>query len=206
QPVMRWLKVPRDVVRFFATGVDAGFVAANMIRDALSYPVFSSDGRFRPFGGLVGMIRGAIEYHRNGNARELYEELGVKTSSFYTEGERLALTGQQSPSKIQRGFTKLAQWADRAQEVFSHPEHYLRMNVVMETYNRAKAEGAPEVKARMLALEAGRERTVNFARAGILSRVLNQLIPYFNAGLQGKRKVWRQLLWGGDGRTDEQRA
>lgn len=202
QPVMQWLQAPRDVIRFFATGVAPGFVAANLVRDALSAPLFDRAGAFRPFGGFVKLIRGAIEYHRNGEMRELYEELGVKTSSFWTEGRQRQLIGEEMSL-----WQKSKAMADTVQNWFSHPENYIRMAEFKDTYNAAKAAGKSEFAARMEALEAGREITVNFARAGIWARVLNQTIPYFNAGLQGQRKLWGQLLHGGvDTKGDEAKA
>jgi hypothetical protein len=202
QPVMNWLQAPRDVVRFFATGVAPGFVAANMLRDAMSAPLFDRQGKFRPFGGFVKLIRGAIEYHRNGEMRELYEELGVKTSSFWTEGRQRALIGEEISL-----WQKAKAMADRVQSWFAHPENYIRMAEFKDTYEAAKSAGKSEIEARMEALEAGREITVNFARAGIWARVLNQTIPYFNAGLQGQRKLWGQLLMGGaDTKGDENKA
>lgn len=202
QPVLNFFKGSRDVVRFFATGVAPGFVAANMIRDALSAPLFSRTGEFRPFGGFVSLIRGAIEYHRNGEMRELYEELGVKSSSFWTEGRQRALIGEQM-TLWQRGKA----WADTVQNWFSHPENYIRMDAFRKAYEAARTAGKPEMEARMEALEAGREITVNFARAGILARAANQIIPYFNAGLQGQRKLWGQLIAGGaDTKGDANKA
>lgn len=202
QPMLQWLQAPRDLVRFFATGVAPGFVAANMIRDAMSAPLFDRQGKFRPFGGFVKLIRGAIEYHRNGEMRELYEELGVKTSSFWTEGRQRRLIGEQN-TLWQRAMAM----ADRVQNWFSHPENYIRMAEFKETYEAAKKSGKSETEARMLALEGGREITVNFARAGIWARMLNQVIPYFNAGLQGQRKLWGQLTMGGaDTKGDEAKA
>lgn len=202
QPVMQWLQAPRDVVRFFATGVAPGFVAANMLRDAMSAPLFDRAGKFRPFGGFVKLIRGAIEYHKNGEMRELYEELGVKTSSFWTEGRQRALIGEEISL-----WQKAKAMADTVQSWFAHPENYIRMAEFKDTYGAAKKSGKSEFEARMEALEAGREITVNFARAGIWARVLNQTIPYFNAGLQGQRKLWGQLIAGGtETKGDEAKA
>lgn len=198
--IMRILQAPRDLVRFFATGISPAFTAANMIRDAITAPMFAPDGRFRPFGGFIDAIRGGIEYHKNGRMRELYEELGVKTSSFYNEGTRREITGQSA------GFrAKFLEVTGRIQEFFAHPENYLRMTRFKEAYEKSIAEGRPEQEARLHALEAGKE-VMNFARAGILSRMLNQMIPYFNAGLQGKRKFYGQMLWGGDAKGDEAKA
>lgn len=200
QGIMKMLQVPRDLVRFFATGVSPAFTASNMIRDALTEPIFTSDGKVRPFGGFVKLIRGAIEYHKNGNLRELYEELGVKTSSFYNEGMRREIAGQN------KGFRQtFLHVTNRIQEFFAHPENYLRMARFKDAYNEAKAAGKPEQEARMLALEAGKE-LMNFARAGVVGRMLNQMIPYFNAGLQGKRKFYGQILWGGDAKGDVMKA
>lgn len=202
QPVMQWLQAPRDLVRFFATGVAPGFVAANLIRDALSAPLFDRAGAFRPFGGFAKMIRGAIEYHKKGAMRELYEELGVKTSSFWSEGRQRALIGEEVTL-----WQKAKAFADRLQNWFSHPENYVRMAEFKDAYEGARAAGKSELEARMEALEAGREITVNFARGGVWARIANQVIPYFNAGLQGQRKLWGQLVAGGaDTKGDEVKA
>lgn len=194
-------QVPRDVVRFFATGVAPGFVAANMFRDAMSTPLFTRDGKFRPFGGFVKIVQGGIEYHRNGKWREMYEELGVRTSSFFTEGRRREIAGQHAGWK-----NKLMDMASTVQDWFSHPENYIRMAEFKQAYEGAIKAGKSKREAQMLALEAGREITVNFARAGVVSRALNQMIPYFNASMQGKRKLWGQLLFGGDAKSDEAKA
>lgn len=202
QTVLQWAQAPRDLFRFFATGVQPAFVAANMIRDAFSAPLFDRNGDFRPLGGLWSLFRGAIEYHRNGAMRELYEELGAKSSSFWTEGRQRSLIGEQMTL-----WQRTKSWADNVQNWFAHPENYIRMDAFRRGYREAIAEGRTEQEARLRALEAGREITVNFARAGVLARVANQFIPYFNAGLQGQRKLWGALLAGGvDTKGDEAKA
>lgn len=192
QPVMKWLQAPRDVIRFFATGIQPAFTVANLVRDAMSQPMFDPQGRFRPFGGFARLWRGAKLYHEGGAIRDLYEELGVKTASFLNEGRARQLAGQHPG--IMHG---LKEWTDKAQRFLATPESYLRMDAFKEAYDQARARGSSETEARMLALEAGREITVNFARAGVYGRILNQIIPYFNAGLQGQRKLFGQLLQGG---------
>ncbi len=190
--------------RFFATGVAPGFTAANMIRDALSQPIFTQDGSFAPGGGFIRMIKGAILYHGErgpGSTRELYDVLGVKISSFFNEGTRQKIIGE-SRGIIEKS-KEAAQWLE---SMFSIPENYLRIFELKKVYDRAQMEGKTEIEARMLALEAGREITVNFARGGVVSRFLNSMTPYFNASLQGQRKLWRQILFGGEGRNDAERA
>lgn len=199
-----WLRKASSVRRFFATGVAPGFTVANIVRDALSQPIFTQDGSFAPFGGFVRMIKGAISYHHDrgpGSIRELYDALGVRISSFFHEGTRQKIIGE-SRTILQK--TKAA--LEYTESIFATPENYLRIHEFKKVYDRARTEGKTETEAQMLALEAGREITVNFARGGVISRFVNSMTPYFNASLQGQRKLWRQVLLGGDGRTDAERA
>jgi hypothetical protein len=94
-----------------------------------------------------------------------------------------------------------------AEDIFATPENYIRMAHFRDAYEGAKKAGKSEMEARMEALESGREITVNFARAGWLARAGNQFIPYLNAGLQGQRKLWGQLVGGGiDTKSDAMKA
>lgn len=214
-PMMGWLDVPvlREIMRypaaltrFFATGVNIGFTIANIPRDILSYSVFSKKGEFRPFSGFSQWVKGAALYINNtGRVRQLYDELGVRTSSFYSEGTRREMLGQHR-TIMQQTKQALTRVLDGVKSILEAPENFLRIAEFRDAYDAAKKRGASETEARMLAVEAGREITVNFARAGILSRSLNQIIPYFNASLQGQRKVFKQLAMGGDAKTDADRA
>jgi hypothetical protein len=203
--VIGWLFTKTTALRrTFATGVAPGFVVANMFRDALSTPIFSQDGRFRmPGAGFVDMFKGAASYldKTPGGIRELYDSLGVRVSSFSSEGQLKKITGEA------RGFREKwsANWA-KLENFFGHPENFIRINEFRKIYEKAKTEGRTETEARMLALEAGKEITVNFARGGIYAKMFNRMTPYFNASLQGQRKVWRQIVHGGDGKNDAQRA
>ncbi len=198
------LRVAAGARRLFATGIAPGFTAANMVRDALSQPLFTQDGKFAPGGGIIRMIKGAWAYHAEkgpNSIRELYDVMGVKISSFFHEGTRRAIIGES------RGIIGKSRKAiEYLEEFFATPENYLRMNEFKQTYLRAKEAGKGEREARLLALEAGREITVNFARGGFVSRIINGMTPYFNASLQGQRKLWRQIVHGGEGRNDAERS
>ncbi len=205
-PVLREiLRFPAAVTRFFATGVNIGFTVANIPRDILSYSVFSKKGEFRPLSGFSQWVKGLSLYvDKTGQFRRMYEELGVRTSSFYSEGRMRNLLGQHG-STMKKSLLTVSKVVDQAKSLLEAPENFLRIAEFADVYNKAKSEGASEQEARMRALEAGREITVNFARAGTVSRILNQMIPYFNPGLQGQRKTWRALA-GREGATDAERA
>lgn len=192
---------PAKVVRFFATGLAPGFAVANVVRDMMSQPLFSKEGNFLPGAGIIKWFQGAAIYAERGQMRELYDELGVRTSSFLDAGARRRIAGHDR-SLMQ----KAGEWVRKTQEVLAAPENFLRIKEFADTYKRAQAEGKSELEARMLALEAGREITVNFARAGVISRLANQVVPYFNPTVQGQRKLWRQVIGGGDAKSDAAKA
>lgn len=207
RPVLREiLRFPAAMTRFFATGINVGFTLANIPRDVLSYAVFNQKGEFAPFSGMAQWVKGAALYlNKGGDVRELYESTGARTASFYSEGQRRDMLGQHR-TIMQKSMHAIATVVDRAKSVLEGPENFLRIAEFRDAYEAAKAAGKGETEARMLGLRAGREITVNFARAGILSRAMNQVIPYFNAALQGQRKVFRQLALGGDAKDDATRA
>ncbi len=214
-PTAQWLDKPvirtivggsTGLVRLFATGVSPGFMLANIARDVLSQPMFNAEGKIRPLGGLLKWFQGASEYfHRGGEIRELYDELGVRTSSFFREGHVRNLMGQHT-TLMQKSKHALSTVMDKVQDFFAGPENFLRIKEFKDAYEKAHAENKSEMEARLLALEAGREITVNFARAGVIARGINQMVPYFNASLQGQRKLWRQIAIGGDAKSDVARA
>lgn len=214
-PTFGWLDVPvlkqiltfpARATRLFATGISPGFTVANVGRDILSYSVFNQRGKFSPLSGLAQWVRGAALYlDKNGPTRELYDAAGIRTSSFYSEGQRRDLL-RQHRTVMQKTAHALSTALDKFKSFFEAPENFLRIAEFKKVYDDAKASGASEIEARMRAVEAGREITVNFARAGMLARAMNQVIPYFNPALQGLRKTWRQLARGGDGKNDVERA
>jgi len=101
---------------------------------------------------------------------------------------------------------KSADIVNKLSEVVSTPENFLRQKAFADAYNTAKSEGRGEFEAKLLALEAGREITVNFARAGTVMRAANQAIPYSAASVAGPRKFLRQILFGGDAKGDAAKA
>lgn len=195
-----FFRTPRDVTRFFATAMNVTFTVRNIFRDVMAYPVFDQTGRFSPLSGLTNWIKGASLYVRNGQMRQLFQEVGAETSVYYDDMTRQRISNA-TPGLVGRTLQVIR----GMEKVLAGPENFIRLSRFRDTYEQAKQQGRPELEARMMALESAREATVNYARAGIVSRFWNQVTPYFNAGLQGQRKTWRALS-GLDGSTDAERA
>ena len=60
--------------------------------------------------------------------------------------------------------------------------------------NQLLKEGKGIEDATLLAAEASREHTANFARRGEWGTVLNSTIPYINAGIQGARSLRNSII------------
>ena len=191
---------PRDVTRFFATAVNITFTVRNIFRDMLAYPVFDQTGKFSPLSGFTNWIKGASLYVKNGQMRRLFQEVGAETAVYYDDMTRQRISNA-APGLVGQAMNAIR----KVEKVLAAPENFIRLSRFRDTYEQAKQQGRGELEARMMALEASREATVNYARAGIVSRFWNQVSPYFNAGLQGQRKTWRALA-GLDGSTDAERA
>src|SRR5690606_6344290 len=54
-------------------------------------------------------------------------------------------------------------------------------------------QGVSPQQAQILAADAARNTTANFHRSGEWGRVLNVVLPYFNAGIQGSRQLVRSF-------------
>lgn len=198
--------LPKRTVRFFATDANPAFVAANAIRDMMSAATFSAEGKFQPFSGWRKFFEGAATMMggKQKEAVDMFEASGARTASIYNEGVRAQMRGQlQGP--ISRGWDVIRKLADRYTNFLGHPESFIRIEEFKRVHGEALAAGKTGTEAAMLALEAGKEATVNFARAGIVSRAYNQMTPYFSASFAGQRKMLRAIT-GMEGTNDVQRA
>jgi hypothetical protein len=219
------LRTPAQFLRFFATDANPTFTVANLIRDVSSASVFSRDGKFEPLGGLRRVYAGAAMQLRYGTTprfqklmekmkkdpdptrRAMYEMFiasGASTASFYNQGIRKEMRGQAAGIHDQ---TRKA--IDKWTSFWTTPESWIRLGEYERVFKRNAEDlrtGDKEaLEVGYEALEAAKEITVNFARAGDMARWYNQMTPYFAAGLAGQRKLIRAVL-GMEGRDDEERG
>lgn len=80
------------------------------------------------------------------------------------------------------------------QELSKLTENSTRLAVYEKTKTELLAAGVPEAEARMRAAIEAREASTDFGRAGEYGRVINRIIPFFNASIQGNDKLIRALF------------
>lgn len=194
------LSYPTRVLRLGATGANLPFAAANVVKDTASsfinsqHPLRASVANPKVFLQALS----AAFHHGGENYSELVREGAGGTSfdiarnsapdtlakirSERNIGTKVLYTARH-PSELLRAVEDTIGRSEefgRAKEYFGNKEAALKEG---KTSNQAVAYGA----------DAARNNTVNFARAGEYGRVLNSVLPYFNAGIQGSRTLLRNI-------------
>jgi hypothetical protein len=187
------LEKPAKLVRFGATVASPGFAVRNVIRDAVSDVVYTSDSNKAWFlSGFGRFAKGLVE--SGTEAATIFEALGGGVSTFFA-GEVAAGRTAREMLQLNRGWVGKAMaavhgYTDRLSRWTEQP---LRTEAFGRAREAALAEGRSELDANLEALEAAKEITINFTRGGTITRALNRIVPYLNAGVQGNRKFFMTL-------------
>ena len=191
---MRLIAAPAArAVRLGATALNPEFALRNILRDAWSMTIYSKTGIVSPtavFGGLWEEISKGDDYKRWAA----------------TGGPLATLMGQDRRSVARSLDEALAKTkGEKLANTFHHPIDALRSVIGLfesgprlAEYKRAYAAAVekygPGEDASIEALLASKDVTVNFTRMGIAGAMLNSLIPFFNARLQGASKFYRTFV------------
>lgn len=145
-----------------------------------------------------------IDTWRSGRAATLFAALGGQMSTIAGQ------TDKDMDRYIRETFTK-GGLAGKFAAYGLNPSYYLQAGIdkgietlgVFETMPRVAEfkrameagmeKGLSDQEAALEALLAAKDVTVNFTRMGMYGRLLNQLIPFFNARIQGTDKFFR--MW-----------
>lgn len=196
----RILTVPTRVLRLGATGLNPAFALANVSKDTVSafinssHPLRSSVANPKVF--LDALVASAN--HGSKRYAELVRE-GAGGTSFDIarnapkQNIRAIRAEANLPSKVLYTVTSPARLLRAAENTIGRSEEFNRSMQYFGNKDAALKKGLTPTRARLTAADAARNNTVNFARAGDYGRVLNSVLPYFNAGLQGSRTLLRSL-------------
>lgn len=174
--------VARTAARMLRTGatMSPSFILRNVLRDTVFAGVSSKNG-FIP---IVDTIRGAIALAKDPAMRAEFEAAGVTEYNFYSS--------QKSRIKsldAMAGETPASAW-EIMKAVFSRLEatsDFFESSTRMGEYMKARQKGLSMEEA----ARAAREVTLDFSRSGRLGEQVNQIVPFFNACLQGGDKMVR---------------
>ena len=182
--------VARTAARMLRTGatMSPSFILRNVLRDTVFAGIASKNG-FIP---IVDTIRGAIALAKDPAMRAEFEAAGVTEYNFYSS--------QKSRIKsldAMAGETPASAW-EIMKAVFSRLEatsDFFESSTRMGEYMKARQKGLSMEEA----ARAAREVTLDFSRSGRIGEQVNQVVPFFNACLQGGDKMvrlFRENPWG----------
>ena len=181
------LGVARNAARLLRAGATSSpsFIVRNLIRDTIFAGISSQNG-FRP---IVDTIRGAYALARDPRLRAEFKVAGVTQFNFYSSSEQIVksldeMAGGKDWHKYGAGdiWRALMKYPAMASE---YAESATRMGEFM----RAREKGLSLEEA----AQAARELTLDFSRSGVQGEKVNQIVPFFNAVLQGGDKMVRLI-------------
>ena len=179
--VMGSLRAAARALRTGAT-TSPSFIVRNLIRDTIFAAISSKHG-FRPF---VDTIRGINAIWNNPELKAEFETAGVTAFNFYGSAEEIT----KSLDEMNGGKLQIHKPADILKALmrgFSFASELVESGTRMGEFMRAREQGE-SIEA---AARAARELTLDFSRSGVTGERVNQMVPFFNACLQGGDKMVR---------------
>ncbi len=201
---------PTRLLKLGATGLNPAFgLIRNPIRDIQTFTVTSEFAKGGPFSAVAGILKD-VKTKASGIAQNFGFE-SLKESS--DVAKFAALGGEMSGFISQdRAGTRHIQHEMLASNgvrytinTFRHPIDALRSLVgITEIGTRIgefsaalkegeKLYGKGSLSASVFALNAAQDVTTNFTRHGQIGKQINQVIPFFNASIQGPDKIVRSF-------------
>ena len=179
--VISVLAMPAKTLRAGATGLNPIFVASNLVRDQIQSAIS---------GGVISSIKGTPEallatFGRGEKANALKAELARAGLG----GSEYRMTYGGNKGDLLKQLQAEHKWTNGTMEKLRHPINTLADIIgITENFTRAQqyfgTNGDELAKA-----QASRNNTLNFSRGGSVVKVLNKIIPFLNAGVQGGRQT-----------------
>ena len=174
--------VARTAARMLRTGatMSPSFILRNFLRDTVFAGISSKNG----FVPIVDSIRGAIALARDPAMRAEFEAAGVTEFNFYSSQD-----ARIKSLDAMAGETPASAW-EIMKAVFSNLEaasNFVESSTRMGEYMKARKNNLSMEEA----ARAAREVTIDFSRSGRIGEQVNQVVPFFNACLQGGDKMVR---------------
>lgn len=174
----------------FTTGLNPFFANSNFFRDFAMGWKYSQAGLLEYSKNLLSAFN---DIRKKSEAYKQYQAAGGLYSGDVARPKQLkdVLTRmyKQNPVQVERGFKKVVALAHMGLSKMDALIGAVETAPRLAEFKRQRAGGASNIDA---VLEAA-DLTVNFKLSGTEGRVLNQIIPYFNAAVQGLYKLSRVM-------------
>jgi len=197
--LIKIINLPTRGLQLGATGLNLPFTVTNIAKDEMTGFVNSNKAASTSILNPVNFVKSVFSAVKHD---DLYDEVvrnaGAGTS-FDISRQAPELTveairaGRSKGSKVLYTATSLERMLRAVENIVGRGEEVGRIKNYAGTKEALLAEGRTMEDATILASQAARENTANFARKGSFGRTLNYVIPFFNAGIQGSRQLVRSF-------------
>jgi hypothetical protein len=196
---MNVMAVPVRALKLGTTTLKASFFLANIIKDQVAAFINSDYAVRSSILNPMVFTKALFEVFHHG---KLYEEIiraggggtsfDISRSQIPQSIERIR-AGRSLGSKILYTVKTPAELLRAVENLIGRSEEFTRTMQYLGTKEGSIAKGMSPEDAKITAARAYNNNTVNFARRGEFGSVLNAMVPYLNAGIQGTRTFVRTM-------------
>ena len=185
EKVINVLSMPAKTLRGGATSLNPVFAASNLIRDQLQTTITGNIGT-----NIKGTPKALLATFGFGekadNLRAELSRQGIIGSEYrqtygYKQGDLMAEL-QKEHHLSKKAADRLKHPIDALNDLIGRTEYFTRAQQYFGTDGDITAKS-----------QAARNNTLNFSRGGEAIMVINKIVPFLNAGVQGGRQMTNQL-------------
>ena len=186
EKVISVLSMPAKTLRGGATSLNPVFAASNLVRDQLQTTITGNIGA-----NIKGTPKAFLATFGFGekadNLRAELSRQGIIGSEYrqtygYKQGDLMAEL-QKEHNLSKKATDRLKHPIDALNDLIGRTEYFTRAQQYFGT------DGDTTAKS-----QAARNNTLNFSRGGESIMVINKIVPFLNAGVQGGRQMTAQLV------------
>jgi hypothetical protein len=192
-PILPVIGALARLKRLGITSLDAGFQLFNIIRDSMTYGIYT-EGSFKGF--IPRAIRGYVEAVIGGPWRDRFERFGGSMATYHgNDVTRLQLARDAAlrSTKLRKALGIFRHPLDFYGHLLGRTEGGPRIAEMKLVYEKTKADPKfskwSEYDHLINAMNAGQDVTLNFSQISQSMRWLNQVYAYSNAGVLGGQKL-----------------
>lgn len=186
EKVINVLSMPAKTLRGGATSLNPVFAASNLVRDQLQTTITGNVGA-----NIKGTPKALLATFGFGekadNLRAELSRQGIIGSEYrqtygYKQGDLMAEL-QKEHHLSKKAADRLKHPIDALNDLIGRTEYFTRAQQYFGTDGDITAKS-----------QAARNNTLNFSRGGEAIMVINKIVPFLNAGVQGGRQMTNQLV------------
>mgnify|MGYP000859836261 CR=1 FL=1 len=193
--ILKALMQPARLLRMGATSINTGFTMANVVKDFVGASVNSKNGFFSTNPKVLAKALG-VAFHHKGDMYLEMQRAGVLGNSYELTRNAAQLNLKEIRSHKnfwRRSAHNIKKPLQTLENTIGRSEDFGRAVQYLSNKNYAKRHGMSESEAIKFAADQARWNSTNFLRSGSYGKVINAIVPYSNAGIQGQRIMLRRM-------------